>query len=283
MPVTLTYPGVYVEEIPSGVHTIVGLPTSITAFVGRAAMGPVGQPVDCFSYADYVGVFGGAAHDDKSVPLEMSYAVQDFFMNGGGHAIIVRLVNDAGSAAATGPIGDNALSVVAVSPGSWGNRLVVTLDPPTSSESGSLSVGLQDPQNPKNFTASENFSGFSLDASSPKYLGKVLKQQSMLVRLGGSSGTPGTPKTGDNGLAGGADSPPKAAAFALGNGYSLVAASTGSWGNQLTANVTAEKGDDKKGKYDVTVTLTEKFGGCSLDASAPNYIGTKLKGSRSFV
>ncbi len=39
MPATLTYPGVYVEEIPSGVHTITGVATSITAFIGRAERG----------------------------------------------------------------------------------------------------------------------------------------------------------------------------------------------------------------------------------------------------
>ena len=36
MPATLTYPGVYIEEVPSGVRTITGVATSITAFVGRA-------------------------------------------------------------------------------------------------------------------------------------------------------------------------------------------------------------------------------------------------------
>ena len=40
MPVLTTYPGVYIEEIPSGVHTITGVATSITAFVGRALRGP---------------------------------------------------------------------------------------------------------------------------------------------------------------------------------------------------------------------------------------------------
>ena len=39
MPVTPTYPGVYIEELPSSVHTIVGVPTSVAAFVGYAARG----------------------------------------------------------------------------------------------------------------------------------------------------------------------------------------------------------------------------------------------------
>jgi hypothetical protein len=40
MPATLSYPGVYIEEIPSGVHTITGVATSIAAFVGAALRGP---------------------------------------------------------------------------------------------------------------------------------------------------------------------------------------------------------------------------------------------------
>ena len=45
MPITPTYPGVYIEEVPSGVRTITGVATSITAFIGRALRGwhPAGR------------------------------------------------------------------------------------------------------------------------------------------------------------------------------------------------------------------------------------------------
>lgn len=86
MPTTPTYPGVYIEEIPSGVRTITGVATSITAFVGRALMGPVNQAVTINSYGDYERIFGGLW-----LSSSMSYAVRDFFLNGGGQAIIVRL------------------------------------------------------------------------------------------------------------------------------------------------------------------------------------------------
>jgi phage tail sheath protein FI len=45
MPVTPTYPGVYIEEVPSEVRTITGVATSITAFIGRALRGPVNEPM----------------------------------------------------------------------------------------------------------------------------------------------------------------------------------------------------------------------------------------------
>ena len=45
MPATLRYPGVYIQEIPSGSRTITGVATAVAAFVGRAARGPVDEPV----------------------------------------------------------------------------------------------------------------------------------------------------------------------------------------------------------------------------------------------
>ena len=59
MPSALTYPGVYIEEIPSGVRTITGVATSITAFIGRAPRGPVNRPVRVQGFAEYTRIFGG--------------------------------------------------------------------------------------------------------------------------------------------------------------------------------------------------------------------------------
>ena len=89
MPIQPTYPGVYIEEIPSGVRTITGVATSITAFIGRAARGPVNDPVTITSYGDFERAFGGLL-----VNYPMSYAVRDFYLNGGSEAIIVRLFRD---------------------------------------------------------------------------------------------------------------------------------------------------------------------------------------------
>ena len=86
MPVALTYPGVYVEEIPSGVHTITGVATSITAFIGRASRGPVNRAVTINSLGDFEKGFGGL-----STKSSLGFAVRDFFLNGGSQAIIVRL------------------------------------------------------------------------------------------------------------------------------------------------------------------------------------------------
>lgn len=89
MPVQVTYPGVYIQELPSGQHTIAGVPTSIAAFIGRAVRGAVDEPITLFNYGDYERQFGGLHAD-----YPLSYAVQDFFVNGGGQAVVIRMANE---------------------------------------------------------------------------------------------------------------------------------------------------------------------------------------------
>src|SRR5690242_10068315 len=86
MPVTRTYPGVYIEEIPSGVHTITGVATSIGAFVDFFTSGPLDAAVQVLSFADFERNFGGLNTDS-----EASYAIQQFFLNGGTEAYVVRV------------------------------------------------------------------------------------------------------------------------------------------------------------------------------------------------
>ncbi|HYQ15748.1 MAG TPA: phage tail sheath C-terminal domain-containing protein [Polyangiaceae bacterium] len=87
MPVAPTYPGVYVEEIPSGVRTITGVATSIAAFIGRAARGPTDVGDETLtSFADFERKFGGIW-----LQSTLGFAVRDFFQNGGSQAIVVRL------------------------------------------------------------------------------------------------------------------------------------------------------------------------------------------------
>ena len=116
MPPTLTYPGVYVEEIPSGVRTITGVATSIAAFAGFAPRGPNKKAVTITSWADYERIFGGLNAD-----YPLSYAVRDFFENGGATAIIVRTYKSA--AAADGTITKGTFKVKAATPGKWAENL----------------------------------------------------------------------------------------------------------------------------------------------------------------
>lgn len=126
MPSALTYPGVYIEEIPSGVRTIMGVSTSIAAFVGRARRGPTDTAVLITSFGDFERQFGGLWAEST-----MSYAVRDFFRNGGAQAIIVRGYNpgagngddSVGSGAARVQADPARLTLEARSPGAWGDTL----------------------------------------------------------------------------------------------------------------------------------------------------------------
>jgi phage tail sheath protein FI len=82
-----TYPGVYIQELSSGQHTITGVATSIGAFVGWAPQGPVTEATLVESWSDYVAQFGGL--DPRSW---LGYAVNQFFANGGSECYIIRLV-----------------------------------------------------------------------------------------------------------------------------------------------------------------------------------------------
>ena len=97
MPISPTYPGVYIDELPSGVHTIVGVSTSNTAFIGTAPRGPDNTPTTILGVADYERVFGGLSKTSM-----MGFAVRDFFQNGGSQAFVVRVVSQ-GTPAIVGP------------------------------------------------------------------------------------------------------------------------------------------------------------------------------------
>jgi len=133
VPVTPTYPGVYVEEIPSGVHTITGVATSITAFIGRASRGPVNIATLCNNFGDFESNFGGLW-----LSSALGFSVRDYFLNGGSQAIVVRLYHaDPGNPQAVPPVNApaskapltvGALKFIAANEGSWGVYLRVTVD-----------------------------------------------------------------------------------------------------------------------------------------------------------
>ena len=86
---TLNYPGVYVEELIPTTRSITGERTSVTAFIGRALKGPVKYPERIYNFEHYKQIFGGLWK-----PSNMSYAVFQYFQNGGKGALIVRVAQN---------------------------------------------------------------------------------------------------------------------------------------------------------------------------------------------
>lgn len=183
-----TYPGVYIEEVPSQVRTIAGVATSVTAFVGRALRGPVDEPVHIQGYADFQRRFGGLWRESM-----LSYSVQHYFLNGGTEAVIVRVFNDdgAGDDAVTARFdlagGDGTLVLRAADPGSWGDNLQVTVDHDTSDSSDDTLFNLQvNEVVGGEVRATESFRNVSTDPESPRFVTRVLEQQSRMLRVDGT-------------------------------------------------------------------------------------------------
>jgi phage tail sheath protein FI len=123
MPVTPKYPGVYIEDVSAGVQLIEGVDTSIAAFIGAAARGQVNNPVEVTSFSEFEKCFGGLFAQGQ-----MSYAVRDFFTNGGRRALIVRLVSTDAAPADIPLTGFPSRSLLAANQGAWGNSLHAVVD-----------------------------------------------------------------------------------------------------------------------------------------------------------
>jgi Bacteriophage tail sheath protein len=184
MPATLTYPGVYIEEIPSGVRAITGVATSITAFVGRALRGPTDADEDSpftvvNSYGDFERTFGGLW-----LGSALGFAVRDFFLNGGSQALIVRCYRPDGGAAERATMSINGLDLEAASPGAWGNQLRVRIDHdtrdllPTEVANSLFNLSVKD----VGADTIEIFRNVSVTAGHPRRVDTVLGNESQLLR-----------------------------------------------------------------------------------------------------
>jgi uncharacterized protein len=181
MPPTLTYPGVYIEEIPSGVHTITGVPTSIAAFIGWCNQGPVNQATLIESWQDFQTQFGGLNSNSY-----LGYAVSHFFSTGSQQAYIVRLAwngalqggvkNPTAAAIASGTIG-GSLTLFANNPGAWGNSLQVAVQV----QAGGTNRFTLQVINGTSGKTLETFSNLSTSASDPQYAVTVIDSDSQYL------------------------------------------------------------------------------------------------------
>jgi len=210
MSLTPTYPGIYIQEVPSQVKTITGVSTSITAFVGRTFRGPVDKPVLIHGIFEFERIFGGLWKES-----EMTYSIYHYFQNGGQSAIILRLEKNAKNAVFNKNIQpkpvdqpetppDLPFVLIASEEGSWANDLILKIEYENEAEIAEiLSAELKleplldaDNSKPLNtlfslrISKSENnkdtiefIRNISTKKSSPRYLSKVLQQDSHLLTL----------------------------------------------------------------------------------------------------
>jgi phage tail sheath protein FI len=179
MPVSPSYPGVYLQELPSGVHTIAGVSTSVTAFVGTAARGPLNVATRIFSAADFDRRFGGL-----SSTSEMSYGIRQFFGNGGSDAYIVRIA--AGATTATLALKDTtganpSLAFTAIDGGNAGNGTAVAID--YGGSAGRFNVTLTSLPDATGRFTTESYAGLSMNRADANFVQSAINGRSALVTV----------------------------------------------------------------------------------------------------
>ena len=187
MPVRPTYPGVYIEELPSSVRTITGVSTSVTAFIGRTRRGPVNKAVTVHSFPEYERTFGGLWEESS-----MGYSVFQYFQNGGRDAIIVRVFSEnADENFATLSLPDaggvEAVPLIAISPGSWGDSLRARVDYETIDDPTGILFNLR--INDLKTGLIETHRNLSSVPGDVRFVTNVLAEDSNLVRVDGPDGS----------------------------------------------------------------------------------------------
>lgn len=177
MPIRPTYPGVYVQEVSSGVRTITGVSTSTAGFFGRTAKGPINKAVKCTSYLDFLRAFGGA-HPDN----DLASSVKQFYDNGGSECFVVRLAHNAVKASVTlhNAAGVEVLTVSAKDAGNWGNGLRLEVDYNTLNPDETFNLSVIHEENGA-VVASERHINLSMDPNSPRYAVNFVTQSSNLI------------------------------------------------------------------------------------------------------
>jgi phage tail sheath protein FI len=179
----VSYPGVYIQEIPSGFRAISGVSTSIAAFVGMAKRGPLLEPTRVLGFKSYEGIFSADTSQG-----EMTEQVRQFFINGGEQAIIVRVAEGAQEATVDlrNPANAIVLSLESRDAGLDANQIRARVDYNTASPERTFNLTVFretfDASGTAVVSALETHSGLGMDPNGPRYAEAIINQQSQLIR-----------------------------------------------------------------------------------------------------
>lgn len=184
MPVTVSYPGVYIQEEASGARAISGVATSVTLFVGMAERGRVDTPIRLFSIADFEREYGATTSG------ELSDQVRQFYLNGGGEAWVCRIANGDAPAAVTlqaANPANPALTVTARDPGILGDLLRVEIDYDTATPEQTFNLtvyrGILQPDGTRRRDGQERFLSLSMDPAAGNFVGTAINGVSALITV----------------------------------------------------------------------------------------------------
>jgi len=181
MSVTVSYPGVYIDEVSSGVHTITSVSTSIAAFFGRTSKGKLNTPIRCLSLADFNRNLG-APHPQS----DLGNAVRQFFANGGTDCYVVRIASGAALAAITlhslAPAAQAVLLARAKAEGAWANQVRLEVSYATTNPHDTFNLKVIQ-QEGGVAVATENHINLSMNPVSPRFAPTFVTQSSDLIEL----------------------------------------------------------------------------------------------------
>jgi phage tail sheath protein FI len=182
MAVQVTYPGVYVQEVPSGVRTIVGVSTSIACFVGRTLSGPLSTPTQILNLTDFIRTFG-----DSATVGDLARYVRLFFLNGGTNCFVTRIANGAAASSITleNEAKAGVLTLTALSAGTMGDTVRVAINYNTPTPESTFNIVLfestVDSRGQPAQVNREVWNNLSMDPNSSTYAPTFLTQKSALV------------------------------------------------------------------------------------------------------
>lgn len=196
MPIQPTYPGVYIQEVSSGVRTITGVSTSIAAFFGRTLKGPINRAVRCLSYSDFLREFGGGH------PMsETGQSVKQFFDNGGTDCYVIRVAGATAAAASVtlrrfknsdAAVNANVLVASAKGAGLWGQDIKLDVDYNTANPNDTFNLRVSH-ESGNVVVTQEYHQGLSMNPLSPKFAPAFVSQSSNLIDLSAHPADMGDP------------------------------------------------------------------------------------------
>jgi Bacteriophage tail sheath protein len=201
MTIAPTYPGVYIDEVPSGVRTITGVSTSIAAFMGSFARGPMNEARHIYSESDLEREFGPLV-----ATSEAGYALRQFFLNGGTEAYVVRVAGGTPVSSAIALMdpasGTTVLEAAAASEGSWGDGLRIDVDYATNDPNASFNLTVSEVgivAGRSRVVTQEVFRNLVMDASSASDAVSVVNGGSKLIELAAVGTPPATDRPAQTG------------------------------------------------------------------------------------
>ena len=169
--------GIQVQEEAGPGQSIGESPTAITAFVGRCLRGPVNRPVTVSGFNEFQRIFGGLWQ-----PSTLSYAIEQYFENGGRSAIVVRVANGARCCTLELTAGVQPLVLEALAPGTREFlRAAVDYDGIGENEEDCFNLVIQRVRTPgsEHIEDQEIYRRVSVSPDSPRFVESVLAESAL--------------------------------------------------------------------------------------------------------